>query len=547
MLSTMPDFPLTVPGILRHGRKVYADSRVVAHGEAGVREASFEEVAEEAERLAVGLLRLGLVGSDRVGTYCVNHIEHLAAYFAVPSLGAVLHTLNIRLGADQLAYVIGHAEDRILLVDTALAPMIAEIADRLPSVEHCILVGEGDPAGLPGEVHRYADVLAEPGAGILWPELDDRSAATLCYTSGTTGNPRGVAYSHRSTYVHALAQCAANAFALAESDVILMTVPMFHANAWGLPYSGWMVGADMVLPGAALQPAPLAELFARHRPTFTGAVPTIYNDLLRYGEEHPLDLSSLRMALCGGSPVPAGLIDKMRERHGVPMVQGWGMTETSPLAAVARPPKGSPPEEDTAWRTKSGRPMAGLEMRLVDAGGIELPWDGRTVGEIEVRGPWVTTSYFREDAAEKFSPDGWLRTGDIGYGDEKGYVQLTDRTKDVIKTGGEWISSVALENVLMDHPDVLEAAVIAVPDPRWDERPLACVVLRDGVEADAAGMRSWLEGRVARFWLPEQWTFIAEVPKTSVGKFDKKALRTHHADGDLAVTTVSRAAAASRS
>ncbi len=547
MQSTMPDFPLTVPGILRHGRTVYADSRVVAHGESGIREASFAEVAGEAERLAVGLRRLGLAESECVGTYCVNHIEHLAAYFAVPSAGAVLHTLNIRLGADQLAYVIGHAEDRILLVDVALAPMVAEIADRLPSVEHTILIGEGEVGGMPGKVHRYADVLAGPGASIDWPTLDDRSAASLCYTSGTTGNPRGVAYSHRSTYVHALAQCAANAFALAESDVVLMIVPMFHANAWGLPYSSWMVGADMILPGAGLQPAPLADLLTRHRPTFTAAVPTIYNDLLRYGEEHPLDLSSLRMALCGGSPVPARLIDAMRERHGVPIVQGWGMTETSPLAALARPPKGSPPEEDTAWRSKSGRPMAGLEMRLVDSEGRELPWDGESVGEIEVRGPWVTSSYFREDTPEKFSPDGWLRTGDIGYGDRKGYVQLTDRTKDVIKTGGEWISSVELENVLMGHPDVLEAAVIAIPDARWDERPLACVVLQAGTDTDPASLRAWLEGRVARFWLPERWALIAEVPKTSVGKFDKKALRARYAEDTLDVRVVSRGGVHTRS
>ena len=539
----MPDLPLTVNLIFDHGRKLYADSTVTAYSPAGVHRVTYADVASEADRLAVGLQSLGLQPGERVGTFCWNHVAHLAAYFAVPCLGSVLHTLNIRLFPDQLAYVINHGKDRFILVDDSLAPQIAAVADQLDGVEYTIVIGENEVPGLPGEVLRYEDILAEEGVTPEWPEIDERNAASMCYTSGTTGNPRGVAYGHRSTFIHALAQCGGNAFELSERDTVLMIVPMFHANAWGLPYSSWMVGADMIMPGEKLQAAPLAKIFHAERPTFTAAVPTIYNDLLGYGEREDLDLSSLRMALCGGAPVPAALIDAMRERHGVPMLQGWGMTETSPLAALARPPKGSAPEDDTYWRTKSGKPCAGVQMRILDSEGNELPWDGTSVGEIEVRGPWVTSSYHDEDTPEKFR-DGWLRTGDVGYGDSKGYVQLTDRTKDVIKSGGEWISSVELENVLMGHPDVVEASVVAVPDPRWDERPLACVALREDATVDVSELSKWLEGRVAKWWIPERWAVVEEIPKTSVGKFDKKVLRSQYAEEALSVTVLGSASRA---
>jgi fatty-acyl-CoA synthase len=343
-----------------------------------------------------------------------------------------------------------------------------------------------------------------------------------------------VAYGHRSTFVHSLATCTGNAFDITERSTILLMVPMFHANAWGLPYAGWMAGADLVLPGPTLDPASLAQMIHEQRPTFTCGVPTLFNDLLRYGESATLDLSSLQLAVCGGSAVPASLIDKLRDEHGVALLQGWGMTETSPLAALASPPKGSPPQEDTYWRAKSGRPVAGVQMRIVDDDGAELAWDGASIGEIEVRGPWVTASYHEDPAPEKFR-DGWLRTGDVGYGDTRGFVQLTDRTKDVIKSGGEWISSVELENALMDHPGVVEAAVIGVPDERWEERPLACVVVREGTAVDIAALCEHLRSRVARWWVPERWAMLDAIPKTSVGKFDKKALRAAHAEGRLAV------------
>jgi acyl-CoA synthetase (AMP-forming)/AMP-acid ligase II len=527
MLSTMPDFPLTTAVIFSHGRQLYSDSEVVTYRDGAADRSSFGEVAVAADRLAAALQSAGLEAGDRVGTLCWNTDAHLAAYFAVTCVGGVLHTLNPRLSPAQLRYVIDHGRDRFVLVDASLTPLLAELAADLPVVERFVVVGEGDPAVFGPRGVALAEFLAGSEAPPAWPELDERAAAALCYTSGTTGHPRGVAYGHRSTFVHSMAVCTSNAFGVGECDRILLIVPMFHANAWGLPYAAWMAGADLVMPGPTLDAASLATMIHEQRPTLTAAVPTLLNDLLQYGREHALDLSSLRMAVCGGSAVPAALIDAYRDRFGVPILQGWGMTETSPLAALAGPPKGAPTAQDTAWRAKSGRPVAGVQMRIVDERGDELPWDGRSVGEIEVRGPWVTAGYHRDPAPEKFH-DGWLRTGDVGYGDDRGYVQLTDRTKDVIKSGGEWISSVELENLIMAHPDVIEAAVIGIPDPRWDERPLAYVVRRAGTDVQPADVRAFLEDKVARWWLPEHWAFVSEIPKTSVGKFDKRRLRAEH-------------------
>jgi fatty-acyl-CoA synthase len=309
---------------------------------------------------------------------------------------------------------------------------------------------------------------------------------------------------------------------------------MFHANAWGLPYAAWMAGADLVMPGPYLQAEPLCKLIAEEKPTISGAVPTIWNDVLRYADAHDADLSSLRQVACGGSAVPRKLIEDFERNHGVRIIQAWGMTETSPLGAMGHPPKGIAPEQEMEWRAKTGRIVAGVEMRVVNDGGEELPWDGKAVGELEIRGPWITGSYYLDSSPEKFH-DGWLRTGDVGMIDPRGYIQITDRAKDVIKSGGEWVSSVELENEIMAHPEVIEAAVIGVPDAKWDERPLACVVLREGVSPDPEPLKAFLEGRVAKWWIPERWAFIDEVPKTSVGKFDKKVLRARHGEGKLAV------------
>jgi fatty-acyl-CoA synthase len=533
MLSTMQDHPLTVGLIFEHGRTIYADSEVITFEGERVRRASFAAVGERAARLAAALRRLGVRPGDRVGTFCWNAQEHLEAYFAIPGMGAVLHTLNIRLFPEQLAYVVNHAADRVVVVDDSLVPLLARVRKELGTVEHIVVIGASDATPL-GETLRYEELLAAERPEFEWPAIEERSAAAMCYTSGTTGNPKGVIYSHRSTFLHSLGACSGATFALTERDRILLIVPMFHANAWGLPYAGWMAGADLIMPGRFLQADPLCRLIAAERPTMSGAVPTIWADIYRHGETTPIDLSSLRLVACGGSAVPRSLMERFQDRYGVRIVQAWGMTETSPLAAIALAPKGSRPEEEMDWRAKTGRIAAGVELRIVDDAGNPLPWDGNSAGEIEVRGPWITAAYYLDDAREKFD-HGWLRTGDVGTVDGRGFVQITDRAKDVIKSGGEWISSVELENAIMAHPDVVEAAVIGVPDERWQERPLACVVLKGGAAADPSVLATFLGERVARWWVPERWSLIDEVPKTSVGKFDKKVLRARYADGKLTV------------
>ena len=539
MLSTMQDFPLTISAIFRHGRSVFGASEVVTFEGESCRRASFAQVAERADKLAAALSRLGIREGDRVGTFAWNTQEHLEAYLAVPSMGAVLHTLNLRLFPEQLAYVVNHAEDRVVIVDGTVIPLLARVASELKTVEQFIVVGEGDASALGANVLSYEDLLAAEEAGYDYPEVDERSAAAMCYTSGTTGDPKGVVYSHRSTYLHSMAATSGTTFALTEADRILPIVPMFHANAWGLPYAGWMTGSDFVMPNRFLQGEPLCKLIMAEKPTVSGAVPTVWNDILAYADKNKdsVDLTSLRLVPCGGSAVPRSLMEAFEQRHGVRIIQAWGMTETSPIAAVASPPKSAPPEEDMEWRVKTGRVIAGVELRISADDGSVLPWDGEAVGEIEVRGPWITASYYKVDDPEKFH-DGWLRTGDVGSVEPNGFVQITDRAKDVIKSGGEWISSVELEGTLMGHPAIKEAAVVGVPDERWDERPLACVVLKEGENLSAEDLKGYLADKVAKWWLPERWTFIEEVPKTSVGKFDKKVLRARYADGDLEVTTL---------
>jgi fatty-acyl-CoA synthase len=547
MDSTMMDFPLTIGALLRHGARVYADSQVASFDGERCRRARFAEVAARAERLGAALARLGVARGDRVATFAWNGQEHLEAYFAVPAMGAVLLTLNIRLFAEQLAYIVEHAAPKVLIVERSLAPLLAR-APSLPSITIAFGAGENPPgvrafdapqAGRTDD-HRVLDyemLLEAESPGFEWPALDERAPAAMCYTSGTTGNPKGVVYSHRSNVLHSMAVGAASCFGLDERDRILAIVPMFHANAWGLPYAGWMAGSDFILPGRHLQAEPVCRLIVEERPTFCAGVPTVWNDVLRFAESQPVDFSSLRMVVCGGSAVPRALMERFGERHGVTVVQAWGMTETSPLAAIARPPRGA--ADEMQWRVKAGRVIAGVELRLCDEAGRVLPWDGRAVGEIEVRGPWITGSYYKDPAPDKFH-DGWLRTGDVGAVDANGFVRITDRAKDVIKSGGEWIASVELENVIMAHPEVLEAAVIGVADERWQERPLACVVRRPGSSVGPDELRAFLDGRVAGWWVPERWAFIAAVPRTSVGKFDKKVLRRQLADGQLEIVVSSR-------
>ena len=534
------DFPLTLHHILRRLR--YSDPRaeVVTLGEGGARtRMTFAESAERIDRLARVLARLGVQQGDRVGTFAWNNQRHFELYFAIPCVGAVLHTLNIRLFAEQLTYIANHAEDQVIFVDASLVPLLEELAPSFESVRHYVVMGDpahpGGSGNLPNALN-YEELLDEAGpGGYDYPDVDERQAAALCYTSGTTGNPKGVLYSHRSISLHSSATLMRDAVGLSRADRVLAVVPMFHANAWGLPHGAALAGADLILPDRFLQAEPLAQLIAAERPTLMGCVPTIFADLLRYADEHPdLDLSSLSNAACGGSAVPRQLMRDFQERHGVRIFQAWGMTETSPVATYSRPDE-TAEHDDAYWddRARQGRAMPWVELRLIGDGGVEVPRDGQSTGEIEVRGPWIAARYFHGDQDDEKFDAGWLRTGDVASLDERGYVQITDRSKDVIKSGGEWISSVELENEVMAHPDVIEAAVIARPDERWAERPLCCVVLREGSTADARELHEHLSGRVAKWWIPEEFAFIEEVPKTSVGKFDKKVLRARLAEGTL--------------
>ncbi|MCX2714483.1 fatty acid--CoA ligase [Mycolicibacterium sp. J2] len=532
MYSTMQNWPLTITAILRHACGVNGDRVVTTATGQGHRSLTYREVGEQAARLAHALRGLGITGDQRVATFQWNNAEHLVAYLAVPAMGAVLHTLNIRLAPEQIAYIANEAEDQVIIADASLLPLLAPVLPQLTTVHTVIVVGDGDTSALTGPtVVRYDELLAGRPAEFDWPELDENSAAAMCYTSGTTGNPKGVVYSHRSSYLHALTACTANALDVSSSDVVLPIVPMFHANSWGLPYAALMAGADLAMPDRFLDGTSLIELIESRRPTVAGAVPTIWNDVMHCLEKSPgHDISSLRLVACGGSAVPLSLMRTFQERHGVYIQQAWGMTETSPLATVAKPLPGVSEERHWQMRATQGRPMCGVEIRIVDDEGNRLPDDGKAVGELEVRGPWITGGYYLGRDAEKFD-SGWLRTGDVGVIDQDGYVTLTDRAKDVIKSGGEWISSVELENHLIAHPAVLEAAVVGVPDERWQERPLAVVVLDEGASAEAAELREFLADKVVRWWLPERWTFVEQVPRTSVGKYDKKTIRARHADG----------------
>ena len=528
MKSTMQDAPLLISDILRHGQQVHGDSNVITVEEGGHRAATFAEVATRAEKLAAALTRLGVQPGDRIGTFCWNNQGHLEAYLAIPSMGAVLHTLNIRLPADQLSYVINHAEDRYIIVDASLIPLLAAIKDELKTVETVIVAGEGDTAPL-GETLSYERLLAAEEPGFEWPVLDERSAAAMCYTSGTTGNPKGVVYSHRSTWLHTMAEQSASSVGMTEADRILVIVPMFHAMAWGTPYGAWMAGTDMIMPQMFLMGDALAAIINEHHPTLACGVPTIWNGLLAL--DTAIDFSTIRGITAGGAAVPQSLIEAFEKRFGATIIQGWGMTETSPLAAFGLPPaRKQDGHDDMYYKVKAGRVVGGVEVRVVAEDGTVLPNDGTSVGEFEIRGPWVTGSYYKDEDPGRFR-DGWLCTGDVGTLDGQGYMTISDRTKDVIKSGGEWISSVELENAVMAHPDVFEAAVIAIPDAKWSERPLVVVVPKPGRSPAPADLVAFLTDRVPRWWLPDQWTFVTEVPKTSVGKFDKKVMRAAYADG----------------
>lgn len=547
MLSTMQDVPLTVTRILRHGSTVHGTSQVITWtGEGSPQRRSYREIGERAARLAHALREdLGVTDDECVATFMWNNAEHVEAYYAVPCMGAILHTLNLRLPAEQLTWIVNHAADRVIIVNGSLLGLLAPLLPQMTTVEHIVVSGPGDRSLLAGthvRVHEYEELLAGKPTAYDWPELDERAAAAMCYTSGTTGDPKGVVYSHRSIYLHSMQVNMTQSMGLTDADTSLVVVPQFHVNAWGLPHATLMTGVNMLMPDRFLQPAPLAEMIETERPTHAAAVPTIWQGLLAELTAKPRDVSSLGQVTIGGSACPPSLMEAF-DRLGMRVCHAWGMTETSPLGTVARPPAHAiGTDEEFGYRLTQGRFPASVEARLVGPGGEHLPWDGESAGELEVRGPWIAGAYYGGAGGDvlrpedKFSEDGWLKTGDVGVISSDGFLTLTDRAKDVIKSGGEWISSVELENALMAHPDVAEAAVVAVPDEKWGERPLAAVVLRENASADYQALRAFLAESIAKWQLPERWAIIPAVPKTSVGKFDKKVLRRQYADGELDVT-----------
>jgi fatty-acyl-CoA synthase len=532
----MQDFPLSLSHILRRMRSVRGRSEIVTlrNADGPVERITFAQAAVRIDCLAAGLRALGVGPGDRVGTFAWNTQEHFEAYFAVPCLGAVLHTANPRLSPPQIVYTINHAADRVLIVDSSLLGAIAEIASQLSSVEHFVVIGDGDISALPKAI-RYEDLLAGHDPLPEWPEPDERAAAALCYTSGTTGNPKGVLYSHRSIAVHTLLMCAHDTYRLSARDRVLAVVPMFHAMGWNLPYVAGLLGADIVMPGAHLKPAQLVRLIEEERITSTSGVPTVWQDVLRYADEHASDLSSLEYVICGGARVPPILIRGFKQRHGVAVVQGWGMTEIFPGAAIGHEPRDAGTDDREKIEAMAGRVSPFYEIRIVSDDRTVQPSDGVSAGEIQVRGPAVASGYYNNPEADTEAFDrGWLRTGDIGTIDGSGWLRLTDRAKDVIKSGGEWISSIDLESALLEHPAVLEVAVVAAPDPRWTERPLACIVASEHVQPSE--LDGFLATRVATWWIPDNYAFVSQLPRTSVGKVNKKALREMHAAGELSMS-----------
>jgi fatty-acyl-CoA synthase len=538
MQGLMMETPLTIPGlIVPRAETVYAHSPVIARVGAGEVRTTWGEVSRRARRLA-GLLRdMGVKPGDRVATFAWNTHWHLEAYLGIPSMGAVLHTLNIRLFPDQVAYIVDHADDSVVLVDRSLLPLWRQVEPRLRRARPLVLFPDSDDTSGDGDAVDYEQAIAATSPMDEWPDIDEGAASAMCYTSGTTGNPKGVVYSHRSSVLHSFATALSGTLAVGAQDTVLAIVPMFHANSWGLPHAGAMVGTSLLLPGRDLSPAAICDFIERERATVAAGVPTIWMGVLDHWRRTKPDLSSLRTVICGGSAAPAALCKAFETEIGVPITHAWGMTETSPIGSVSRLPveAGTNPDDATKeyYNTSQGRWVPGVDLRVVGDDGNEVPWDATTMGEIRVRGPWIARQYYGDDGPDpaKFE-DGWLRTGDVATVDELGYLRIVDRTKDLVKSGGEWISSVELEGHIMAHPDVLEAAVIGIPDAKWDERPMACVVLRAEARerVSAADIIEHLRPRVAKWWLPDHVVFIDEVPKTSVGKFDKKVLRTRFSE-----------------
>ena len=535
---TMMHTQLTMPVLMDRGPALAADTEIVSKLRDGVHRYTYADLGRRARQLAGALRRLGVRPGDRVATLAWNGYRHLELYYAVPCMGAVLHTLNLRLSSDQLEYVINHAEDTVICVDDELLPMLERLAGRLPSVKHFVVMSNaGKTTDLLAPAHDYEQLLAAESPEFAWPEIDENAPLGLCYTSGTTGNPKGVMYTHRSNYLHTVAGALPDTLGLSRNDTVMAVVPMFHANAWGLPYNCTMIGVKQVFTGPTMDGASICRLIQDERVTFTAGVPTIWLGVMSELQANPgkYDLSSLRAMLCGGSAPPRAMIDWFERNLGIEFIHAWGMTETSPLGSVNHPkPKmrGWERERLLDVKQRAGIISPGLEVRIADDQGKEVAHDGVSMGRLLVRGPWIASAYYKDPAPEKF-PGGWLDTGDVATIDEEGYIAIADRSKDLVKSGGEWISSVDLENAIMAIPGVAEAAVIAVNHPKWQERPLACVVAKPGANVTKEQVYDHLGARFAKWWMPDDVVFIEAVPKTSVGKFDKKVLRERYADYKL--------------
>jgi fatty-acyl-CoA synthase len=532
----MMDYPLTLTHFFERSRRLFARKTLATRrpGQPLFRY-TYADFAARTQALAGVLRDLGVQRGDRVATLAWNSHRHIELYWAIPLSGAVLHTLNFRLSAHDLTYIINHAGDSIIFVDAAVWPVLAAIRDKIPGVRTVVVMHDGarDPS-VPADLPEYETLLAGAAPLTAWPTLAETDAAAMCYTSGTTGHPKGVVYTHRALFIHCLAEAMADCMAMSENDVILHIVPMFHANAWCVPFCGTMVGATQIFGGPTPQPRDICEIVQAEKVTLVGAVPTVWIAVKELVEKEGYDISSIRCIPIGGSAAPRSLLEHFDKEFGASMMHAWGMTEMSPLGTISRLKsymREWPEDARYAVRAKQGYPSVGVELRIVDDAGREQPWDGQAMGEIQVRGPWIIRSYYdNAESADRFTADGWFRTGDVATVDPEGYVQITDRTKDLIKSGGEWISSIDVESMIMSHPKVLEAAVIAVPHPKWVERPLACVVAKPGVALAPDEILDFLRPRLAKWALPDEVVLLEAVPKTSVGKFDKKVLRERFKD-----------------
>ena len=527
------DYQLNVPAILRRAEELFAHKEIVSRlPDKSWHTYTYTDFARRAKQLALALRNeLGLRDGDRVGTFAWNHHEHLETYIGAPVGGFVTHTLNLRLHADDLTYIAKHGGDRVLIADKMLWPLVESFKDRV-GFEHVVAIGAGPT---PDGAIDFEELLASADADAFhYRELDERSAAAMCYTSGTTGQPKGVLYSHRAIAIHSLASTQSSSLGIGEADSVLPVVPMFHANAWGFPFTCTLVGSKQVFPGPHLDPPSLLDALVEEEVTVTAGVPTIWMGILQALDASPRgwDLSKLRAMIVGGSAAPKAMIEGFERRHGLHVKHAWGMTEMAPLGSISELSSRElalSEDEQFTYRAKQGLPAPFVEIRARGGDGL-VPWDGDTMGELEVRGAWIASSYFEApEAADRWTDDGWFKTGDIVTIEPNGYIEIQDRSKDLVKSGGEWISTVALENALMGHPAVLEAAVIAVPDETWSERPLGVVVLRDGEAATPAELRTFLAPQFAKWWLPDRFEFVEEIPKTAVGKFRKTALRERYA------------------